>query len=510
MLRGARTILLAVVLACAAAPAAQASVPRLVVGVSNPELRAGGATTIAVSLDDAAATGRIAVYAPAGTSARLGKAAGAVVGEVPEGSVDLAGTAVPVTGTIVAADPHADAADPCAPGDHAAIWSVQLTGAGVSLTLPLFVDPVTDFAERALGAVRIVACPPADLRLLSLALRLDETFVTPALRGNHVWRAIFTPAADPLAAVEARSILPLPARLRLTGRYLPARRAVVLKGSLTLAGTPARRTPLPLLARGEPWLVARTDARGRFAVERPLGSTSVFRASVSLPARDVTATGCAAPVAPGGCLSATSSPVDAVSAPVRVVVTPPPTLRFGARGVLVRSLQARLADLRYLSPGSTSGVVDDRTWHAIVAFQGWQGLPRDGAAGPRVWRALETAARPRPWGGLRDGIEIDRARQVMLLVRGGAVVRAIHVSTGAPGRSTPSGRFAVYRKETLSWSIPFQTWMPFASYFDGGYALHGFSSVPSYPASHGCVRVPMSEVQGVYAFAGYGMPVWVR
>ena len=87
--------------------------------------------------------------------------------------------------------------------------------------------------------------------------------------------------------------------------------------------------------------------------------------------------------------------------------------------------------------------------------------------------------------------------------------RAIHVSTGAYGR-TPRGRFAVYRKETLSWSVPFSVWMPYASYFHGGFALHAYPSVPTYPASHGCVRVPPVEAPGVYRFAGYGTPVWVR
>jgi lipoprotein-anchoring transpeptidase ErfK/SrfK len=88
-------------------------------------------------------------------------------------------------------------------------------------------------------------------------------------------------------------------------------------------------------------------------------------------------------------------------------------------------------------------------------------------------------------------------------------VRAIHVSTGAGG-ATPLGRFSVYRKELMSWSVPFQTWMPYASYFYGGYAMHAYPSVPAYPASHGCVRLPAVEAPGVYAFASFGSPVWIR
>jgi lipoprotein-anchoring transpeptidase ErfK/SrfK len=110
---------------------------------------------------------------------------------------------------------------------------------------------------------------------------------------------------------------------------------------------------------------------------------------------------------------------------------------------------------------------------------------------------------------VRRGVLIDTSRKVLLLVEGGRTVRAIHVSTGAYGR-TPRGRFAVYRKETLSWSVPFGVWMPYASYFRGGFAMHAYHSVPSYPASHGCVRIPPVEAPGIYRFAGYGTPVWIR
>jgi lipoprotein-anchoring transpeptidase ErfK/SrfK len=52
--------------------------------------------------------------------------------------------------------------------------------------------------------------------------------------------------------------------------------------------------------------------------------------------------------------------------------------------------------------------------------------------------------------------------------------------------------------------------MPYASYFRGGIAMHQSPDVPSYPASHGCVRLPSSEAQRVYAFADVGTRVVVR
>ncbi len=68
-----------------------------------------------------------------------------------------------------------------------------------------------------------------------------------------------------------------------------------------------------------------------------------------------------------------------------------------------------------------------------------------------------------------------------LLVEAGRTKRAIHVSSGAPGTITPSGRYEVFRKELQSWSVPFQTWLPYASYFNNGIAFHEYPDVPTYP-----------------------------
>ena len=85
-------------------------------------------------------------------------------------------------------------------------------------------------------------------------------------------------------------------------------------------------------------------------------------------------------------------------------------------------------------------------------------------------------------------IEVQLRRQLALLIEDNRVLRAVHISSGAGGR-TPTGSFRVYRKERYSWSVPFKVWLPWASYFTGGIAFHEYPSVPTYAASHGCVRV---------------------
>lgn len=190
--------------------------------------------------------------------------------------------------------------------------------------------------------------------------------------------------------------------------------------------------------------------------------------------------------------------------------TAPQALHRGSRGPAVRTLQQRLIALGYLPTGTANGVFGLRTWHAVVAFQGWQRLYRDGIVGARTRAALASAARPRPWAGIRRGLQLDRRRQVLLVVVGGRTVRAVHISSAAPGFVTPSGRFQIYRRERLSWSWPYQVWMPYALYFKGGYAVHGYSSVPAYPASHGCVRMPLSEAPFVYASTRLHTPIVIR
>ncbi len=183
----------------------------------------------------------------------------------------------------------------------------------------------------------------------------------------------------------------------------------------------------------------------------------------------------------------------------------------GSGSAGVRRIQDRLAALRYLPRSAVDGVNGYRTQQAVIAFQAWEKLDRDGVVGPITKAALADASPPRPkLDGPSKRVEVYRDKGVALLVKDDRTKRAIHVSTGAAGTETPRGRFEVFRKELNSWSVPFQTWLPFASYFFQGIAFHEYPDVPPYPASHGCVRVPAPEAEVVYDFAGIGTAVAVR
>jgi peptidoglycan hydrolase-like protein with peptidoglycan-binding domain len=172
-----------------------------------------------------------------------------------------------------------------------------------------------------------------------------------------------------------------------------------------------------------------------------------------------------------------------------------------------RTIQQELVDLGFMDRSGLTGSVDMQTSTAVLGFQKWIGLPRDGSLDPQVIAALDRATRPEP--KLRKPgrrVEIQLRRQLALLIEDNRVIRAVHISSGAYGK-TPTGSFRVYRKERYSWSVPFKVWLPWASYFTGGVAFHEFGSVPTYAASHGCVRVNHYDAQLLFGFAEVGTPV---
>ena len=178
-----------------------------------------------------------------------------------------------------------------------------------------------------------------------------------------------------------------------------------------------------------------------------------------------------------------------------------PLLALGARGPSVRVVEQRLRELRYALP-RVDGLYGLDTYQAVLAFQKVERLPWTGRVDARVWARLRSARVPRArFAG--NHIEVSKGRQFLMVVRNGVVSDVVHVSTGATG-NTPLGRWQVYRKVSgWDWVL----WYPM--YFLRGFAIHGYPSVPAYPASHGCVRVPMWIAPRLYSSHGWGTTVHV-
>jgi lipoprotein-anchoring transpeptidase ErfK/SrfK len=176
----------------------------------------------------------------------------------------------------------------------------------------------------------------------------------------------------------------------------------------------------------------------------------------------------------------------------------------------VAVLQQRLSDLGYWL-GTPDGRDGTLTRQAVMAFQKAEGLARDGIAGPATLAALETAQRPRAADHGRDHVEIDLARQLLLVVQGGEVRWALNTSTGTRGWATPPGEFRVEREIDGIRRAPLgDLYRP--KYFNGGIAVHGSPSIPGQPASHGCARVSNGAMDHLWATGALaiGTPVVVR
>ena len=187
----------------------------------------------------------------------------------------------------------------------------------------------------------------------------------------------------------------------------------------------------------------------------------------------------------------------------------PPYLALGTTSPAVTELAHRLAALHYVVPSFSSTFSEDFV-QSVYAFQKVQGLERTGTVDAGFWTKLESPRIPTPrYASPADHIEVDKTHQVLYLVRDGKIALISPVSTaGIAGYYTPEGRFAIYRKVTGYDPSPLGVLLD-PMYFVGGYAIHGNPSVPPYPASHGCVRVPNFVIYRLFGSEPYGETVYV-
>jgi PKD repeat protein len=185
-----------------------------------------------------------------------------------------------------------------------------------------------------------------------------------------------------------------------------------------------------------------------------------------------------------------------------------PRLTLGAQGVAVSQLGGELRRLDYAAPPGAK--FDGRMLDAVYAFQKVHGLPRTGVVDARFWRTLSNPGVPSPrFEQPAEHIEVNKGLQVLYIVRDSELALIVPISTaGVAGTYTPVGRFAVYRKVVGFDPSPLGTLYD-PLYFTGGYAIHGNPSVPPYPASHGCVRIPMWVAPLLYRTIPYGETVYV-
>jgi hypothetical protein len=193
----------------------------------------------------------------------------------------------------------------------------------------------------------------------------------------------------------------------------------------------------------------------------------------------------------------------AARAPSLQLLVVRPSSHSGSGGPAVRALQRRLSTLGYLTP--VTGSFGDSTARAVLAFRKVNGMSREFSADRAMFRKLERGGGGFHLRHVKAGkhVEFDWSRQVLVLAKGTRVVRILPASSGKPSTPTVFGNFRFYGKMPGYNSKG----MYYSNYFKGGYAIHGYASVPSYAASHGCIRIPIASAISVYRWIQVGDPI---
>lgn len=232
--------------------------------------------------------------------------------------------------------------------------------------------------------------------------------------------------------------------------------------------------------------------------------------------------------------------VDTSSVPL-ITVPLGRTLELGMKGDDVLRLQQRLKDLRF-DPGPVDGEFGQNTVQAMWAFEKLvMSVPRERATGvvtPSTWAIMQSnlIIKPRRFADSPSHVEIYLPEQVLIVFKKEEPVLVTHISSGTgvpwceevkidPGEEgnkteeqisigicgeavTPAGIFYFYNRRTGMRETKLGS-LYNPVYFNYNIAVHGAILVPLKPASHGCVRIPMSVARYFPALVAYGDRVYV-
>ncbi len=218
------------------------------------------------------------------------------------------------------------------------------------------------------------------------------------------------------------------------------------------------------------------------------------------------------------------------------------TLSKGVAGSDVQAVQQRLTDLGFV-PGPTDGIYGDETIKAVWAYEklvlGVASNRPSGQVTPEMWDAMQDpfVIQPRRPNSTTDHTEVYLPEQVLAVFHDDVPVMITHMSSGtneewceevtiSPGEygnrdgeepivrgecgrsTTPGGVFEFYRQvEGIRDSALGSMWNPV--YFNYGIAIHGALNVPLQPASHGCIRIPLSISEDFQGLVSMGDQVFV-
>jgi peptidoglycan hydrolase-like protein with peptidoglycan-binding domain len=173
---------------------------------------------------------------------------------------------------------------------------------------------------------------------------------------------------------------------------------------------------------------------------------------------------------------------------------------FGSTGRFVELVQQRLSAMHFYIP--LTGVYDQGTGLAIDAYHRLLGWGASQLLGPATVNALldnvgSFQIRDPGQGRHAEG---DLSDQLLALANGSQVYWILPISSGKPSTPTIIGSYQIYSR--VPGYLP--DGMYYSDFFVRGYAIHGYDPAPDYPASHGCMRLPIVDAIPVFNWLSYG------
>jgi hypothetical protein len=182
-----------------------------------------------------------------------------------------------------------------------------------------------------------------------------------------------------------------------------------------------------------------------------------------------------------------------------------PALHAGQCDNVVKGFKKAMAKMGYVSGGGRC--FDGRTGREVLAYRKVNGMSRTERAGAGLVKDVFGGR-----GGYRvrypdagEHAEVPLDKQVLVLSKGDKPFAIYPVSTGKPSTPTVTGHYTFYRQEPGYNAEG----MYYSFYWHNGYAVHGYHEVPTYAASHGCVRTFIADQPRIYEQLNYGESIFV-
>ena len=182
-----------------------------------------------------------------------------------------------------------------------------------------------------------------------------------------------------------------------------------------------------------------------------------------------------------------------------------PALHQGQCGDVVVGFKKAMRGMGYIA--NSGRCFGGKTGRGVLAYRKVNGMTRSSRAGSglvkRAFAGKGEYEVRHPHAG--EHLEAPLSKQVLVFAKDDKPFAVYPVSSGKSSTPTVTGHFTFIRQEPGYNSHG----MYYSFYFYGGYAVHGYESVPDYPASHGCIRTFIADQPEIYERINFGESIFV-